>query len=62
MRAAFGVLTVGVEVDALTEPIINPRDPFGVGIKPMHVRQRGAHVPAVIGRMDAARAHAFSGV
>ena len=32
MRAALGVLPVGVEVDAFAEPIINSRHPFGVGI------------------------------
>ena len=52
--AAFGVLTVRVDIDSFGKPLIDSRDVRFVRQELMSPRQRHADNPAVIGSMDAA--------
>ncbi len=52
--AAFGVLVVGVDVDAFGEPLVDAGDEGGVRVEFVQGREAGAHLPAVVRRVDAA--------
>ncbi len=56
-RAALGVLTVAINVDAFRQPLIDPAHEACVWKEVVRLRERGADDPTVVRRVDAAGRH-----